>query len=279
MAESIFESFYAAIVGIIDQVVPKFILPNISLIIQIVLLLIIGFIAGKIVKAVAMKLLNIVGLKRITTRSWAESILKAAGYRGSIVELIGDLVKWLVYILFLALIIQVIGLPGVADIFTSVAAFIPRFIAAILVIAIGFIIADFFGKVFEEATRRFMDEDIISAIAGGLVKYSISLIAIIMSLSLVGLDINAITIMFSMILAAIIVIMIIGIKDTFPNFTAGMQVRKMFRPGEQIKVGDYSGVVEKLQPFFVVLKVGDKRIAIPNSYFIAHPVEKRTKFS
>jgi len=193
------------------------------------------------------------------------------------VELIGDLVKWLVYILFLAIIIQTLGLPGVADIFTSVAIFIPRFIGAILIIAIGFLIADFFGKIFEEATRSFLEEDMLSSIAGGIVKYSVSLIAIIMSLALLGLDITTLIVMFSMILAAVIVVLLLGIKDVLPNYTSGVHIRKMVKPGEFIRIGKYSGVVERFEPLSITLKDGQKRISVPNSIILNNVIEKKVK--
>ncbi|MBL7160747.1 MAG: mechanosensitive ion channel [Candidatus Aenigmarchaeota archaeon] len=277
MVESVFESFFTDVVNFLYALIPQYILPNLQLIIQVVVLLVVAFVVGKVIKVFAVKILNTIGLKRMTSRSWAESMLKVTGYRGSIVELIGDLVKWLIYILFLALIIQTLGLPGVADIFTSVAVFIPRFIGAILIIAIGFIIADFFGKIFEEATRSFLAEDILSSLAGGLVKYSIALIAIIMSLSLIGLDIISLTVLFSLILAAIIIVLVLGIKDVFPNYTAGIHIRKLLKPGEHVAIGKYSGVVEKLDTFSVILKNGERRTAIPNSLFLSSPIEKKAK--
>lgn len=273
----VFESFYLSAVTFLETLFPELILPNIQILLQIAILLVGGYLAGRIVKFFAVKVLSAVGLKRITSKTWAERMLKVAGYRGSIVELIADLVKWLVYILFLAIIIQTLGLPGVADIFTSVAIFIPRFIGAILIIAIGFLIADFFGKIFEEATRRYLEEEVLSSFAGGLVKYSVSLIAIIMSLALLGLDITTLIVMFSMILAAVVLVLLMGIKDVIPNYTAGVHVRRMFKPGEFVRIGKYAGVVEKFDILNVILKDGQRRISVPNSLILSSIVERKGK--
>lgn len=277
MATSVFESLWVYFLSLIQAFIPTYIIPNIQLIIQVAVLLVVAYIVGRVVKVLAIKILNVVGFKRITSKSWAESILKAAGYRGSIVELIGDLVKWLIYILFLALIIQTLGLAEVAFIFTSVAAFIPRFIGAILIIAIGFIIADFFGKIFEEALRSFLNEDSLSSLAGGLVKYSISLIVIIMSLALLGLDVLSLTILFALLLTAVVIVMALGIKDLFPNYTAGMHVKKLVKPGETIRVGKHQGVVERFEAFSVILRDGNKRLSVPNSVFLSNTIEKKGK--
>jgi small-conductance mechanosensitive channel len=277
MAESLLQSIWVWFLDFVNQIIPNYIIPNFSLIILIVVIIVVGYVSGKIAKTITVKILNVVGLKRITARSWAESILKVTGYKGSFVELIGDLLKWLVYILFLALIIQTLGLPGVADLFTQVAVFIPRFIVAILIIAIGFIIADFFGKIFEEASRRFMGDDALAAISGGIIKYSIALISIIMALTLIGLDATSLTIMFTIILGSTVLVMVLGIKDIFPNYSSGLHLKKALKVGEHIKIGDYSGNVESVTPFSVIIRNGSKRVSIPNSIFLKLPIEKKVK--
>ncbi len=253
------------------------IMPNLTIIAQVIVLLIAAYAVGRVVKVVVIKILNIVGLKKITAKTWAEGILKAAGYKGTIIGLIGDLVKWLIYVLFLAFIIQTLGLPGIAEIFTHIAIFIPRFIGAVLLMVIGFLIADFFGKMFEEAGRRYLQDDILPGLGGGMIKYSISLIGIVMALAMLGLDTSTLIIMFALVLGTIIVLLVMGVKDAFPNMTAGIQIKKEFKPGEYIKVGQYAGVIEKIDRFSVSLRDRERRITIPTSMLIKVPVERKVK--
>lgn len=258
-----------------EQLIPTYILPNLQMIFQIVVLVVVAVILGRIVKIISVKILVLAGLKRIAAKTWAGSVLKVTGYKGSVVEFIADLVKWLVYILFLAIIIQTLGLPGVADIFTQIAIFIPRFIGAVLIMVIGFMIADFFGKVFEEASRRFIQEETMASLAGGIVKYSIALIALIMALSLIGLETASLSIMFALIFGTTVAILVIGVKDTFPNFTAGIQLRGVIKPGEYIEVLEYAGVVERIEPLNIILRDGDKRISVPNALLLKAPLVRK----
>lgn len=257
-----------------QRLVPDYILPNISLIIYVVLLLIAGYIAGKLGKLIVTKILAAVGLKRLTTRTWAESVIRITGYKGTIVELIGDIVKWILYIAFIGIIIQEIGFPGVADIFTQTAAFLPRLIAAILIVVIGFIIADFFGKVFEEAGSRLLDEGIIASLSGGVVRYSIAIIVIIMALSLIGIDPAALTVMFAVVLAAFVASILIGTRDILPAYSAGLTLKGNIKVGDMVKIGQYAGIVEKIDPLSVTLKSGKKHVLIPNSILMKEPIEK-----
>lgn len=265
----------AWIMGFFENFIPLYITPNLQLITQTVLLIIGAFITGKIVKALTVKLLGVAGLKRITTKTWGESILKVTGYKGSVVELIGDLVKWLVYVLFLGVIIQGIGFPGVANIFNQIAIFIPRFIGSLLIIVIGFIIADFFGKVFEEASRKFLRDETLASLSGGIIKYSVALIALIMALALIGLDTASLNIMLALVLGTAVVALVIGLRDIFPNLTAGIQIRDALKPGEHIKVGDYKGVVERVETLNTILRDGDDRVSVPNSLLVKLPLTRK----
>ena len=97
--EAIIQSIWAWFTTFLNRLLPDYILPNIPLILEVLVLLVGGYIVGRIVKVVMVRFLGVVGLKRITTKTWTDSLLKATGYRGTIVELISDLVKWLVYTL------------------------------------------------------------------------------------------------------------------------------------------------------------------------------------
>ncbi len=272
--QEFFQLLSATIIEFLNKFIPEYIIPNLQLIIQIIGLFIVAYVVGRVAKAITVRILSMVGLRRITIRSWTDDILRAVGYRGTIVGLIGDLVKWFVYIVFLGVIIEILGFPGLVIIFNQIAIFVPRFIISILVIVIGFLIADFLGKVFEEAGRRFFVDESLGFLSGAFIKYSIALISIIMSLSLIGLDTLSLTILFFVLLIGALSLFIIGIRDVLPNFTAGLQIRKELKYGEHIKIGQYSGIVERINPTSVVIKNGSKTVTVPASYFIKNPVER-----
>jgi small-conductance mechanosensitive channel len=268
---------YAWIVSFLQDFLPRYILPNLQLIIQIILIILVGYLAGRISKAVVKKILFVTGLRRMTARTFTEDVLKATGYTGDVVEFIGDLVKWSIYILTIAVVVQVLGFTTIAGLFNQIIIFVPKLILAILVIIIGFMISDFFGKVFEEGARKLLREDVIAKFSGGLMKYSISMIAIIIALALIGLDISAMLIFFSALLAVIVIVFSLGLKDLIPNFTAGIHLKNTLRVGDKIRVEKYSGVVERIDPFSIVLRVNKKNVILPNSLLLKEPIERVIK--
>jgi small-conductance mechanosensitive channel len=271
------QSLWAWLVDFFSNFAPNYIFPNLQLIIQVGILLIVAYILGKIGKAITVKLLSVAGLKKVTIRSWTDDILKAVGYRGNIVSLIGDMVKWFIYIMVLGLIIETLGFPGLLNIFTQIAAFVPRFIVAILLIVVGFLIADFLGKVFEEAGRRFFAEETVSFIAGALVKYVIALASVVMALGLIGLDAMALNIILAVLLIGAVSVLLFSIKDILPEFTAGLCLRKTLRNGEHVRIAGYRGVVEKIDAVSVTLRDGEKRVVLPNTTLVRNPMEKHMR--
>jgi small-conductance mechanosensitive channel len=260
-----------------SRILPEYILPNIRIILQLVLILAIAYICARLGKALTAKLLHIVGLKRLTEKSWAEGVLRITGYKGSVVELISDLVKWLIYIMFFTLILQTVGLSAVADIMGQIAIFVPRFIGAILLIVVGFIIADFFGKVFGEAASKTMGIEALGSFIGGIVRYTIGMVVLIMSLALIGIDIAALAILLSAMLVMVIIITTFGIKDILPEITAGIQLKNIIKVGEKVKVSGYSGAVEGIDPVSTRIKTRNSTVLIPNSTLAKAVIEKPEK--
>jgi hypothetical protein len=272
-----FAGLWTWLVSFFTGLIPNYVLPNLQIILQVLILLVVAYVSGRVGKALTVKLLSVAGLKKITIRSWTDDILKAVGYRGTIVSLIGDLVKWFIYILVLSTIIQTLGLPGLVNIFNQITGFVPRFIVAILIVVVGFLIADFLGKIFEEAGKRFLADETLGIFSGGLIKYSIALVSVIMSLAMIGLDTTALSIMFAILLGGIVIILILGIKDVLPGITSGIHLKRDLKPGEHIKVGSYSGIVEKVGSFSVTLRNKDRRYTVPNTMLLKNVVERFPK--
>ncbi|MBU0898667.1 MAG: mechanosensitive ion channel [Nanoarchaeota archaeon] len=256
---------------------PNYIIPNLKLITQILLMLLFAYIVGRIGKAITVKILSMIGLKKSNVKSMTDNTLKAIGYGGSVVDLIGDLVKWFIYLIFLGVIIETLGLPQLFIVFNTVAFFIPRVIGAILIIVIGFIVADFMGGAFGEAAKKFFQDEFLASVAGGLIKYSIAMIVIIMGLAIIGIETMALLILFAFMLLASTIIFTLGMKDMFPNFTAGVHLKRVLKIGEHVKIGEYSGIVENIGAVSVTLDSNGKKVNIPNAILVNNPIERKNK--
>jgi len=252
-------------------------LANVQVLMKLIGVVIFGYILAKIVKLVIVKILIVTGIRRLTQKSWFNDFLKASGYKKDLVEFLGDIVKWSIYLLTFTIILQLLGITSVSFISTEIINFIPRFIFAVLILIVGFMIADFFGKAFEEAALKLFGDEGVGKLSGGITKYSVALTSLIISLALLGFDIAALLVLLSILLLVVVIILYTGIKDIIPEFSAGFTVKRMFRVGNKVKVDGYEGIIESFEPLFVVLISGKKTIRLPNTMLIKNPTIKEEK--
>ena len=115
----------------------------ISTIAEIVSPLLVGFGVGKLSKIIIVKILHTIGFKKVTQKSGTDKALAKTGYRYDTANLIGDLVKWIFYLIFAGGAVQVLfGEQLLTDILLVVATYIPRIIGVIIVIMAGFVFGD-----------------------------------------------------------------------------------------------------------------------------------------
>ena len=96
-----------------------------------------------------------------------------------------------------------------------------------------------------------------------------------MAFSLLGLDTASLIVILAIILVSSVAILLISMKDIFPNFAAGIHLNRALKVGQEVRIGKYAGRVEKVEPLHTIIRNGKVSIAIPNSEIIKNPIEVR----
>ncbi|MGC9343815.1 MAG: mechanosensitive ion channel family protein [Bacteroidales bacterium] len=102
----------------------------------------IGLIVAVWVKKLVVELLKLFRLDKLTKSSGVDKYLKKAEIKYSTIELIGIVFQWLIILIFFLTSVDILGLSAVSDVLSDVLAFVPNVIAAALILAAGYIIAD-----------------------------------------------------------------------------------------------------------------------------------------
>jgi len=100
-------------------------------------ILIVGLLAGKII---------FIGLKKLLKKLEIEKSI-----RPSFVNLFTIVVKWSIYLLFISLALNKLGIVVLTKLFSNVLIAIPSFIGGLILIGIGFAIAIYLKDVIEES--------------------------------------------------------------------------------------------------------------------------------
>jgi hypothetical protein len=107
----------------------------------VIVILIIGWLISKLVKAVVTKGLRALKLDELSERIELDALLEKGGITYSFSELLGVICYWLSLLVTIMVAIQAVGLTVAADLLEKVVLYIPNIIAAIFILILGMFVA------------------------------------------------------------------------------------------------------------------------------------------
>lgn len=108
------------------------------------IVLLIGVIIAWAVKTVIVRGLGFIKLKRYTD---AVGLGKVFTEKVEVVELLGDLAKWTVIIVFLVPALEILDLTQVNDLLKAILSYVPNVVVAVVVLMVGAVVADLAARV------------------------------------------------------------------------------------------------------------------------------------
>ena len=110
----------------------------------VIILLIVGMIAGKALGKIGSKILDKIGLDDLIDKT---SIGKMIGRtKITTVEFFDATIRWFVYFIFAVIIIDLLNVQIVADFITNIILYIPIILSAVVVLIIGLLVVDFLAN-------------------------------------------------------------------------------------------------------------------------------------
>ncbi|MEA1993810.1 MAG: mechanosensitive ion channel [Euryarchaeota archaeon] len=235
-------------------------------------ILIMGYILGRTVQ----KVINLI-LVKTGARRYLERVEEREGREMgvSISDIIGIIVKWIIYIIAVMSAISVLGITGLNEIMTSLVSYFPNIIFALAILVIGIVLGDKAAGVV-----RYTCEELSVPkywLMGNVVRYLIYTIVIIIALSQLRVSIDILVIGLAVILAALGVVLVLALKEIAPNVAAALHIihNTPFKIGDVVEVDGNEGVVDKIGLVSTTIKTDKEKIVIPNSRFVENVIKKK----
>src|SRR3990172_6552223 len=168
-------------------------IPNV---IGALVVLLIGIVVAWALKTVIVKLLGYVQLKPITETIGLDKVIST---KVDIVGILGELVKWIVIIVFLIPALEILSLTQVNEVLQGVVAYIPNVVAAVFIVMIGTIVADLVAKVISGAVETIGAKT--AAALADLARYSIITFVLLAALTQLGIATSLIERLFTGVVA------------------------------------------------------------------------------
>src|ERR671917_2474495 len=160
-----------------------------------IVILIIGFLVARALQAVVSRVLQSIGFNQWMERGGIKQFFDQAQTRETPASVLGKLVFWFVFIIALVMAADALGIPQVSAVLAQLVAYIPRIIAAILILILAALLANFLSSLVRGATAS----DILASIA----RYAIIVYAVFAAITQLGIAVELTAPTFLIVLGAV----------------------------------------------------------------------------
>jgi hypothetical protein len=117
-----------------------------------IVILIVGYIVAKILQAVVARVLKAVGFDGWMERSGIKQFFDRAQTNQTPATILGKLIFWFVFIIAITMATDALGIEQVSAVFSQLIAYIPNIIAAVLILVLAGLLAQFVAGLVRGAT-------------------------------------------------------------------------------------------------------------------------------
>src|SRR5919202_2874312 len=170
-------------------------LSYVPVLIGAIIILIVGYLIAKALQAIVGRVLEGIGFDRWMERGGIKQFFDRADTQHTPHSILGRLVFWFVFIIAITMATDALGIPQVSAVLAQLIAYIPNIIAAILILILAALLANFLSGIVRGATGS----DILASIA----RYAIIVYAIFAAITRLGIAVELTAPTFLIVLGAV----------------------------------------------------------------------------
>jgi len=239
------------------------------------IVLIIGWIATKLVVKIIKKVLKLVNTNKLDDKLNDIEIIEGKKLNFDTVKFISNLVKYLMYVIIFVTASDIMGLDIITEQISDLLSYVPQLLAAVIIFVIGLLFANFvkngLKSLFE--SMDLSGGKIISQVVFFLILTFISITA----LNQAGINTQIITNNINMIIAAFLLAFAIafglGARLVVGKLMHTFYARKMFEAGQKIIFNDKAYVIDEVKSISVILKNDEGRLVVPINDLMENQVQ------
>lgn len=112
-----------------------------------VIVLVVGFLIAVLLQKLVDRVFRLIGLQKVFEVTKIESIVEKGKFKTDTTGVIASLVKWIILIIVFLTAADVLNLPQVVDFFGAILGYVPNVVAAVAIILIGAVLANFLSDI------------------------------------------------------------------------------------------------------------------------------------
>lgn len=231
------------------------------------IILLAGWLLAKFVANIVERLGEKLRLEDLLGRIGIKEGLEKAKFGRTGTQLLGMLLYWIIFLNFILIALESLGLHAAVEPLRDLIAFLPRLLAAMATLTAGLLLAQFLGKA-AQAAMEGMGVEFHQEVGQGVNVLLIIMIVIVV-LEQLGINASIMTNIFT----NVVTIMVAGLALAFglggrgvaQSVLAGYYAREQFEMGDTISFDDKEGILEAIGTLNTEIRVDGERLVVPNT--------------
>ena len=252
------------IIKILEEVLKKFAsaIPNI---VGALLVILLGLLIAKLISSGVAQILKRLKVDRLGKRLEEIELVQKSGIEFKPSKFIAAIIYYILLLIFLVVATDVLNMTVVSEMVSELIAYVPRLIAAIILLIIGLLLAEGIRKIVLSTCAALGIPS--GRIIATFIFYLVFLTLTISALAQAGIATELITSNLTILLAAIAFAFSLGYglasRDTMSNFLASFYTKNKVRPGDEIIVDGTRGTVVSMDATSLTLRSETSIFIIP----------------
>ncbi|NJC27422.1 mechanosensitive ion channel family protein [Neolewinella antarctica] len=225
------------------------------------IVLIIGYVLARLIEMLVIRSLRHTG--RLVSRRFVQ--LNLSQYA----TVIGLIVFWFVILLTFLLVSDILKFTLITVGIKSLLQYLPNLLAAGFTVLLAYILGKFLANLVASVGTKVGVS--YGLTLGRIIQYGIVIIGVIIAIDQIGIEIaffiNIINIILAALLFGAALAFGLGARTSISNILATFYVRKMYKEGDEIRIGDLEGKITKIDTTAVVLETKLGQCNVPAKAF------------
>ncbi|MBO9541592.1 mechanosensitive ion channel [bacterium] len=232
-----------------------------------IVVLLVGWWIASVLGKLTDRGLDAIHFDRWMARAHVDEAIARSGMRIEPSNLVGNLVKWLVFLVAILVASDALGLPQVTAALNSVIGYIPNVIAAVLILGFGAVLAAFVHNLVRSAPVTG------SRVLGQVAYYAVLVFAVMAALTQLNIAPALIQTLFTALIGAVALAGALafglGLRHQAADLVTSASVLQLCKVGESLSLKDEDGTViagriEAIGPTMTRLATDEGSVLVPN---------------
>ncbi len=239
-------------------------LPNL---LATVVIVVVGVLLAKMLAKWAVKLLNRFGFNALSERIGLTPAMTKAGIQKSPSEVVGKFIYLFLMLVILISAAETLGMERVTAILDDFILYLPKVLGALFVIMVGMFIAHVAKQGIQTAVHN-MGMEYASSVAR-IAQVIIFITTFSLAVAQLEIETQMLNIVFAILLGclggAAAISLGLGTRGVSNNIISGVYIREQLKPGDEVTIGEFKGVVVSVGTVNTVLENAQGEcLSVPN---------------